>query len=45
MRPLMNVKHREDHYFHAHPMQNAFALVASIILAGLILVAMLLVYR
>ncbi len=44
MRPLMNVKHRDDHYFHAHPMQGTFALVASITLAGLVVVAMLLTF-
>ena len=41
MRPLMNVKHRDDHYFHAHPLQGTFALAASIALAGLVIVVML----
>jgi hypothetical protein len=40
----MNVKHREDHYFHAHPLQGTFALVASLTLAGLILVGLLMTY-
>jgi hypothetical protein len=40
----MNVKHREDHYFHFHPMQATFALVASVTLAGLIVVALLLAF-
>ena len=44
MRPRMNVKHRDDHYFHTHPMQGTFALVASITLAGLVVVAMLLTF-
>ena len=44
MRPLMNVKHREDRYFHAHPLQGTFALVASLTLAGLIVVVLLLTY-
>lgn len=44
MRPLMNVKHREDHYFHAHPLQSRFALIASLTLAGLIVVALLMTY-
>ncbi len=44
MRPLMNVKHREDHYFHSHPMQGTFALVASMTLAGLIVVAILMTF-
>jgi Cu/Ag efflux pump CusA len=44
MRPLMNIKHREDHYFHPHPMQAMFALVASVTLAGLIVVALLLAF-
>jgi hypothetical protein len=41
MRPLMNVKHRDDHYFHLHPLQGAFSLIASVTLAGLIIVVML----
>ena len=41
MRPLMNVKHRDNHYFHAHPLQGTFGLVASIALAGLVIVVML----
>ena len=44
MRPLMNVKHRDDHYFHAHPMQGTFALIASLALAGLVIVAMLMAF-
>ena len=44
MRPLMNVKHRDDHYFHAHPMQGTFALIASLTLAGLVIVAMLMAF-
>jgi hypothetical protein len=42
MRPLMNVKHRDDKYFHPHPLQGTFALIASMALAGLVVVAMLL---
>jgi hypothetical protein len=42
MRPLMNVKHRDDHYFHPHPLQSAFALVACIALGGLIMMVMVL---
>jgi hypothetical protein len=42
MRPLMHVKHREDHYFHLHPMQATYAFVASVTLAGLVVVALLL---
>jgi hypothetical protein len=41
MRPLMNVKHRDDHYFHPHPLQAMFAHVASVTLAGLIVFALL----
>jgi hypothetical protein len=41
MRPLMNVKHRNDQYFHLHPLQGAFSLIASLTLAGLIIVVML----
>ena len=41
MRPLMHVPHREDHKFLIPQMQSMFALVASLTLAGLILVALL----
>lgn len=42
MRPLMNVKHRDNRYFHPHPLQGTFALIASMTLAGLVVVVMLL---
>jgi len=38
----MHFIHREDHNFEVHQMQSKFALVASITLAGLIVVALLL---
>lgn len=41
MRPLMNVKHRDNQYFHAHPLMGTFSLVASMTLAGVIIVLML----
>ena len=44
MRSLMNVKHRDDHYFHPHPLQGMFALIASVTLAGLIVVALLMAF-
>jgi len=34
MRPLMNVRHRHREYFQPHPMFNTFALFATMILAG-----------
>ena len=40
MRPLMNVKHRDDQTFHPHPFQSLFALVGCITLGGLILLVM-----
>jgi hypothetical protein len=42
MRPLMNVKHRDRQYYHPHPLQGIFALVASIALGGLVMIAMVL---
>jgi hypothetical protein len=42
MRPLMNVKHRDNRYFHPHPLQSTFGLIASMALAGLMAVAILL---
>jgi hypothetical protein len=44
MRSLMNVKHRADQYLHPHPLQGRFALVASVTLAGLIVVALLMAF-
>jgi hypothetical protein len=41
MRPLMNVKRRDQKYFHPHPLQGTFGLIASLALASLIAVAML----
>jgi hypothetical protein len=41
MRPLMNVKHRDDQYFHPHPFQSLFALVGCITLGGLIMLMMI----
>jgi hypothetical protein len=41
MRPLMHFRAREDHNFEVHQMRSMFALVASITLAGLIVVALL----
>jgi hypothetical protein len=38
----MNVKHRDNRYFHPHPLQSAFGLIASMALAGLIVVVILL---
>jgi hypothetical protein len=40
MKPLLNVR-RHDHYFHGHPLQGTFSLIASLALAGLIVVAIL----
>ena len=42
MRPLMNVKHRDQRYFQPHPLQGAFALIASMALGGLVMIALVL---
>jgi len=41
MTPLMNVKHRHVSYFHSHPLHSTFSLIASLILAGLIVMTVL----
>jgi len=41
MTPLMNVKHRHVSYFHSHPLHGTFSLIASLILAGLIVMTVL----
>ena len=41
MLPLIHVPHRENYKFLVQQMQSMFALVASLTLAGLILVALL----
>ena len=33
MRPLMHVR-RHDHYFHGHPLQSAFSLIATLVSRG-----------
>ena len=42
MRPLMNVKHRDEHYFELHQLQGAFALIATMALGGLVMIALVL---
>lgn len=42
MRPLVNVKHRDERYFPPHPLQGAFALIASMALGGLVMIALVL---
>jgi hypothetical protein len=42
MRPLTNVKHRDERYFQPHPLQGAFALIASMALGGLVMIALVL---
>jgi hypothetical protein len=39
--PLMNVKHRHIAYFHGHPLHGTFSLIASLMLAGLIVITVL----
>jgi hypothetical protein len=41
MTPLMNVKHRPIAYFHGHPLHGTFSLIASLMLAGLIVITVL----
>jgi hypothetical protein len=40
MRPLMHVR-RHDQYFHGHPLQSAFSLIATLVLAALAVVALM----
>lgn len=40
MRTLMHIR-RRDQYFHSHPLQNAFSLIASLVLAGLVVIVLL----
>lgn len=42
MRPLMNVKHRVEHYFQPQQLQSTFALIASMALGGLVMIALVL---
>jgi hypothetical protein len=42
MRPLMNVKHRDNRYFHPHPLQSTFSLIASMAFGGLTVIVILL---
>jgi len=33
---ILHLKHSREHYFHAHPLHGTFSLIASMLLAGLI---------
>lgn len=39
---LMHTKHRDERYFQPHPLQGAFALIASMALGGLVMIALVL---
>ncbi len=41
MTPLVHAKHRRETYFHGHPLHGMFSLIASFILAGLIVITLL----
>ena len=38
----MNVKHRDERYFQPHPLQGVFAIIASMTLGGLVMIALVL---
>jgi hypothetical protein len=40
MRTMMDFRHRRNNYFHPHPWQGAFALIASLALAVLIVLVL-----
>lgn len=39
MRTLFNTRHQRD-YFHSHPLHGTFALIASLVLAGMVVLAL-----
>lgn len=41
MTSFMHAKHRHVSYFHGHPLHGTFSLIASMILAGLIVITVL----
>ena len=41
MASLLHVKHRQENYFHGHPLHGMFSLIASFVLAGLIVITLL----
>jgi len=41
MTPLVHARHRHVSYFHGHPLHGAFSLIASLVLAGLIVITLL----
>jgi len=43
MRPLRDIRHHDERYFQPHPLQGAFALIASMALGGLVMIALVLV--
>jgi hypothetical protein len=40
MSTFADFRHRRGHYFHSHPWHEAFALIASLVLAGLMVMAL-----
>jgi hypothetical protein len=40
MRALTHWRTDRDHYFHLHPMNGIFSLLASMVLAGLVVLAL-----
>jgi hypothetical protein len=45
MRTLTGWRSRHDHYFHPHPLHSAFSLIASLALAGLMVIALAIAAR
>jgi len=45
MRTFMHARHRQGAYFHSHPMHTAYSLIASLALAGLMVLALVIAAR
>jgi hypothetical protein len=45
MRTLMHFRRHQVNYFHAHPLHGTFSLIASFVLAGLVVLMLVLSAR
>jgi hypothetical protein len=45
MRTFMHLRHRQDTYFHSHPLHTTYSLIATLALAGLMVLALVIAAR
>lgn len=45
MRTFLHARHRPDTYFHSHPLHNTYSLIATLALAGLMVLVLVIAAR